>query len=360
VEDLRIALLESGARPVHVPRLLRRWLHGLPLAEPYRPRTPRRSTELAEALPRLEAWLDSLVTEVSRHPAPDGSCRALLRLRTGRTVEGVDLPRDGLCVSTQVGCAVGCRFCRTGQEGLVQQLTALEILAQVVRLRRERRMRRVVFMGMGEPAHNLDAVQDAIEALGQEGQLAHRNLVFSTVGDPRVFDRFGEARVRPALALSVHTLDDDRRAGLLPRAPRIAIDDLIGRSLDYADLTTYPLLVQWTLLEGVNDSFEEAERLARRLHGRRAIVNYIPFNDVEGNGYSRPSMERCVALVRALKAQGVRATLRWSAGQEVQGGCGQLRARAAAAVGQESPMPGCIVPENPSRNPATLLPRPFR
>ncbi len=330
VADLRAHFVACGARPVHVPRLLRRWLQGRPPAEPYRSRTPRRSALLEESLPRIVADLESLVTEVSRHPSPDDSCRLLLRLRSGRTVEGVNLPRDGLCVSTQVGCAVGCRFCRTGQEGLEEQLSALEILAQVVRARRERPIRRVVFMGMGEPAHNLDAVADAVTALGTEGQLAHRNLVFSTVGDPRAVDRFRSARVRPALALSVHTLDDDLRGDLLPRAPRVPVEELLRESLEYADATTYPLLVQWTLLEGINDSPEEAMRLVHRLRGRRALVNYIPFNDVEGNGYRRPPMSRCVDLVRRIKAEGVRATLRWSAGQEVQGGCGQLRARHAA------------------------------
>lgn len=328
VDDLRARFLEAGARPVHVPRLLRRWLLGWPLAEPLRPRTPRRSVEFSAALPGLEAELNATVREVSRHPSPDHSCRRLMQLRSGRTIEGVDLPRHGLCVSTQVGCAVGCRFCRTGEEGLIEQLSAVEILAQVAFARRERTVKRVVFMGMGEPAHNLDAVLDAIEVLGHAGQFAHKNLVFSTVGEARVFVRLPAGTVRPALALSIHTLDASRRADLLPRAPQSPPAELLAAGLDYADLTTYPLLVQWTLLEGVNDTLEEARRLAEMLKGRRAVVNYIPFNDVEGSGYRRPPMERCVSLVRTVKAAGIRATLRWSAGQEVEGGCGQLRARA--------------------------------
>jgi 23S rRNA (adenine2503-C2)-methyltransferase len=331
VRDLRDRLAAAGARPVHVRRFVRAWVQGRPLEEPPRPRTPARSAAFLAALPRLEEELRSLVTEVSRHPAADGSCRRLLRLRSGRTVEGVDLPRDGLCVSTQVGCAVGCRFCRTGEEGLIQQLAATEILAQVVLARRRRPLRRVVFMGMGEPAHNLDPVLDAVTTLGEDGRLAHKNLVFSTVGDPRVFGRLLGNRVRPGLAISIHTLDAELRADLLPRAPRVSPHDLLEAGLAYADATTYPLVVQWTLLAGVNDSLAEARDLAALLRGRRALVNYIPFNDVEGSGYARPGIPRCVELVREMKAAGIRATLRFSAGQEVDGGCGQLRARAATA-----------------------------
>jgi 23S rRNA (adenine2503-C2)-methyltransferase len=330
VESLRERLAAAGARPVHVRRIVRAWIRGRPFEEPVRPRTPRRSAALQAALPGVRAELDGLLTEVSAHPAPDGSCRRLLRLRSGRTVETVDLPRGGLCVSTQVGCAVGCRFCRTGEDGLLQQLTALEILAQVAAARRERTVRRVVFMGMGEPSHNLRAVLDAVTALGEEGGLAHKNLVFSTVGETAVLDRLLAERVRPGLALSLHALDPARRADLLPRAPREDPAELLRAGLDYAERTTYPLLVQWTLLDGVNDSPAEARRLADLLRGRLAVVNYIPFNVVEGTGFRRPPIGRCVELVRTVKAAGVRATLRMSAGQDVDAGCGQLRARAGA------------------------------
>jgi 23S rRNA (adenine2503-C2)-methyltransferase len=327
VGDLCARWLAAGARPLHVPTLLSRWLAGKPLGDPPRSRAGRFSEALLAALPAIEAGLDALLAEVERHPAADGSCRKLLRLSSGRTVESVDLPRDGLCVSTQVGCAVGCLFCKTGETGLLAQLSSLEILAQVVRARRERSVRRVVFMGMGEPSHNLDAVLDAVAALGTAGRLPHKSLVVSTVGDPPDFARMLARDVRPGLALSLHTLDAGLRGRLLPRAPRVAPDALLDAALEYAERTTYPLLVQWTLLEGVNDSSEEASRLAARLEGRRAIVNYIPFNAVEGSGFRRPPIERCVALVRSLKRAGVRSTLRMSAGQEVEGGCGQLRAR---------------------------------
>lgn len=327
LDDLRVHLAALGARAPHVRRLLSAWLRGRPLDAPAGPRAAALPARVAGALRGLQAALDSLAVEVARHPAADGSGRRLFRLRSGRTVEAVDLAREGLCVSTQVGCAVGCRFCRTGEEGLEAQLGALEILAQVARVRRARTVRRVLFMGMGEPAHNLTAVLEATGALAGAGRFAHKNIVFSTVGEPRVFERMLAGDVRPALALSLHTLDGALRAELLPRAPRVAPVPLLEAGLAYADRTTYPLLVQWTLLAGVNDSLDEAVHLAQRLRGRHAIVNYIPFNSVEGSGFARPSLERCVALVRAAKAAGVRATLRRSAAQDVEGGCGQLRAR---------------------------------
>ena len=331
VGDLRRALESLGARPVHVRRLLADWLTGADSwrASRRRNRIPRRSATLEAGLPDLLAHLDGLVHEIDRSAGADGSCRRLLRLPSGRSVETVDLPRSGLCVSTQVGCAVGCRFCRTGQEGLLQQLSPLEILAQVVHARRRHEVRRIVFMGMGEPSHNLEAVLEAVDTLADEGGFAQRVLVFSTVGDPEVFTRLAARRVRPSLALSLHSLDADLRRDLLPRAPRFDPLVLLGGALDYAEGRGTPLLLQWTLLEGINDSVEEARELGAALRDRRVIVNYIPFNEVEGAGYRRPSLDHCRLLTRTVRAHGALATLRLSAGQEIEGGCGQLRARAA-------------------------------
>jgi len=140
---------------------------------------------------------------------------------TDRWWRGVLLPRGGLCVSTQVGCAVGCVFCMSGRDGLQRQLGSAEIVAQVVLARRRRAVNKVVFMGIGEPAHNLDNVLEAIQLLGTQGNIGHKNLVFSTVGDLRVFERLTQGKVKPALALSLHTTDAALRARLLPRAPQI-------------------------------------------------------------------------------------------------------------------------------------------
>jgi 23S rRNA (adenine2503-C2)-methyltransferase len=184
-------------------------------------------------------------------------------------------------------------------------------------------------MGMGEPAHNLDNVLDAIELLGTDGAIGHKNLVFSTVGDRRVFERLPLGRVKPALALSLHTTNPELRARLLPRAPRIDPTELVELGEAYARTTGHPIQYQWTLLEGVNDSEGELEGIVRLLRGKYAIMNLIPYNTNEGLGFQRPAAERAIAMARTLHQRGVLTKLRNSAGQDIDGGCGQLRARAA-------------------------------
>jgi 23S rRNA (adenine2503-C2)-methyltransferase len=328
IEGLRQWLAAHDARPAHADFVLRRWLQALPDDQgPTRPAhyLPR---ALREEIAADDSPLNALVRERSAHPAEDGSVRLLLALRDGQTIESVLLPRGGLCVSTQVGCAVGCQFCMTGRDGLQRQLGSAEIVAQVAHSRRLRPVRKVVFMGMGEPAHNLDAVCDAIELLGAAGGIAHKNLVFSTVGDARVFERLPQLRVKPALALSLHTTNADKRARLLPRAPRIDPADLVELGERYARATTYPIQFQWTLLEGVNDGDDEVEGIARLLAGKYAVMNLIPFNPVEGSGFRRPSWERAAQIARTLHRRGILTKLRHSAGQDIEAGCGQLRARA--------------------------------
>ena len=261
----------------------------------------------------------------------DGVARLLVELADGQLVESVLLPRGGLCVSTQVGCAVGCVFCMSGRAGLQRQLGSAEIVAQVVLARRRRAVSKVVFMGMGEPAHNLDNVCEAIQVLGTQGNIGHKNLVFSTVGDLRVFERLPQEKVKPALALSLHTTDAAMREKLLPRAPQIAIEELVDHAEAYARATGYPVQYQWTLLAGVNDSDAELERIAELLAGKYAVMNFIPFNAVDGLAYSRPSPERIAYMVYTLKRRGILAKIRDSAGQEIEGACGQLRARAVKA-----------------------------
>ncbi len=307
--------------------MLRAWVRGLRLdgfAQTEDARLPR---VLQAALPDLTAMFDGLLKVRSEHRGSDASTRLLLSLGDGRTIESVLLPGDGVCVSTQVGCAVGCVFCMTGRDGLAGHLTSGEIVAQVALARTRQRVRRVVFMGMGEPAHNLDNVLDAITLLGEQGDLATKNLVFSTVGDRRVFERLPRETIKPALALSLHTTKPELRERLLPRAPRIEPAELVALADAYSRATKYPTQYQWTLLEGINDGDDELESLAALLQGHYAVVNFIPYNTVEGTGFRRPSWERAAEMTRFLHRRGVLAKLRRSAGQDVEAGCGQLRAR---------------------------------
>jgi 23S rRNA (adenine2503-C2)-methyltransferase len=330
IPDLQQRLADIGAKPRHIGRMTRAWLKGLPLdvgrrqqqAEDFLPLSVR------EGLPALSAEIDGLARLRSEHPAADGSARLLVELSDGQMVESVLLPRDGLCVSSQVGCAVGCVFCMTGKSGLLRQLGSAEIVAQVALARRFRPVKKVVFMGMGEPAHNLDNVLEAIDLLGTDGGIGHKNLVFSTVGDMRVFERLPQQRVKPALALSLHSTDAALRQALLPRAPQITPDELVDLGEAYARATGFPIQYQWTLLKGINDNQDEMDGILRLLKGKYAVMNLIPYNSLEDDEYQRPDGERIVQIVRYLHSRGVLTKVRNSAGQDIDGGCGQLRARA--------------------------------
>ena len=331
ITQLRQRLRDLGAKPCHEDRLLRGWSQVCSYDRKHSPTETFFPLALRNELPAIEAELNGLANLRNAYPADESVARLLVELADGQMVESVLLPRGGLCVSTQVGCAVGCVFCMSGRAGLQRQLGSAEIVAQVVLARRRRAVSKVVFMGMGEPAHNLDNVCEAIQVLGTQGNIGHKNLVFSTVGDLRVFERLTNETVRPALALSLHTTDATLRASLLPRAPQIAIEELVERAEAYARATSHPVQYQWTLLEGINDSDAELERIAQLLSGKYAVMNFIPFNKVDGLPYRRPSTERIAYMVGTLNRQGILARIRDSAGQDIEGACGQLRARAVKA-----------------------------
>ena len=330
IEHIRQQLRAHGAKPCHEERLLRAWAQLLPFDAGDRNHSQLAPLAVRNALPALARALQGLAHVHSEHAAADASVRLLVELADGQTVESVLLPRDGLCVSTQVGCAVGCAFCMTGRDGLQRQLGSAEIVAQVVLARARRNVKKVVFMGMGEPAHNLDNVLEAIDLLGTAGAVGHKNLVFSTVGDRRVFERLPQGRVKPALALSLHSTRAELRAQLMPKAPRIDPAELVELGERYARATGYPIQYQWTLLAGVNDTDEELAGLARLLAGKYAIMNLIPYNAVPGLDFARPSSDRAAAMSLFLHRHGILTKLRQSAGQDIDGGCGQLRARIVA------------------------------
>ena len=330
IEQLRQRLRRLGAGPGHEAHVLRRWLQARPQDSGRRRIEHYLPQALRGELPTLIAELAMLARLRSQHPGGDGSSRLLIDLADGQSVESVLLPRDGLCVSIQVGCAVGCVFCMTGRDGLTRQLGSAEIVAQVALARTLRPVKKVVFMGMGEPAHNLDNVIEAIELLGHEGAIGHKNIVFSTVGDERAFERLlslGAGCVKPALALSLHTTKPALRAELLPRAPRIAPADLVELGERYARASGYPIQYQWTLLAGINDGDDEVDGIVALLAGKYALMNMIPYNTVDGLEFRRPSADRAAAIAQALNRRGVLTKLRQSAGQDVDAGCGQLRAR---------------------------------
>jgi 23S rRNA (adenine2503-C2)-methyltransferase len=331
IESIRQRLRALGAKPLHEQRVLRDWLQVRPHDQGRQRPNDFLPQALREARPAFDAELQGVAHLLACHPTEDGSARLLVGLNDGETVESVLLPRDGLCVSSQVGCAVGCQFCMTGRSGLIRQLTSGEIVAQVVLARTQRAVKKVVFMGMGEPAHNLNNVMEAIELLGTEGNIGHKNLVLSTVGDVRVFERLPQGVVKPALALSLHTTKPELREQLLPRAPRLTPRELVDLGERYGRATHHPVQYQWTLLEGINDGEDELDGIVDLLKGKYAVLNMIPYNTIPDLQFKRPSWERARAIAISLHQRGVLTKLRDSAGQDVDGGCGQLRARAIAA-----------------------------
>ena len=244
--------------------------------------------------------------------------------------------RSTVCVSTQVGCAMGCVFCATGQQGFTRNLTPAEVLAQVLHFTRDRAAPRpvtnVVFMGMGEPLANYDATLAAVRWLiDRHGlDLRARGVTISTVGLEGPIRRLAGEGLQVGLAVSLHAPDDALRRRLIPTASGTTIDGLLDASRDYLERTGRRVSFAYALLEGVNDEPEQARRLADRLRGTRAHVNLIPYNPTAGGGLRRPSLARVRAFQRELQAAGVNATVRIERGVEIAAACGQLRTDVAA------------------------------
>jgi 23S rRNA (adenine2503-C2)-methyltransferase len=235
--------------------------------------------------------------------------------------------RATVCVSTQVGCAMRCVFCATGQQGFTRNLTPSEILAQVLHFARTERVTNVVFMGMGEPLANTHATLTAVRWLvSPDGMdLRARGVTVSTVGLRAGIRRLAEARLQIGLTISLHAPDDELRHHLIPTSAGTSIDDLVEAAREYIAATGRRVTFAYALLQGVNDSPEQARLLATRIRGIQAHVNLIPYNPTAGPGLRRPSRERVRAFQRALQEAGINATVRVERGVEIAAACGQLR-----------------------------------
>ncbi|MCC6781857.1 MAG: radical SAM protein [Planctomycetes bacterium] len=278
-----------------------------------------------------------LAESVSR----DGARRLVVGLADGQRVETVVMGDGGACLSTQVGCAVGCRFCASGLGGLVRNLTLDELFEQAVHARRiAPAIKRIVYMGIGEPTHNLDAVLELARILMLDGDVHERSQTLSTVGSLRALARLREASVRPSLALSVHAADDELRRELLPHTAREPIAELVAAADAYAAATGREVQYAVALLAGINDGDDHAEALAKLLAGTRGYLNVIPWNSVDELQFARPSRERALAFVARLRARGIFTTLRWSVGADADAACGQLRRVRASVAPVPSTDPG--------------------
>lgn len=265
----------------------------------------------------------------------DGTAKYLLKLSDGQTIESVLLPysdRTSVCVSTQVGCAAGCLFCATAMCGFVRNLTAGEIVDQVLTLQEHggRKITHVVFMGMGEPLLNLDNLLKAMQLLNEEVGISMRRLTVSTVGITPAISKLAELDLPFTLALSLHAPDDELRKQIIPMARKYPLPELLQACRDYANTTKRRVTFEYLLLAGVNDAPEQAHKLAKLLHGLLGHVNLIPYNAVAGREFQRPSGKAVQAFRRILEAEGIEVTQRLERGHEVAAACGQLKRQSSS------------------------------
>jgi 23S rRNA (adenine2503-C2)-methyltransferase len=291
-------------------------------------------TNLPAALrERLEGELPLSSLELQREArARDGTEKALFSTRDGRPVEAVLMRyRDGrrsLCLSSQSGCPLTCTFCATGRMRFGRNLTASEILDQALHFRRVEAVDHAVFMGMGEPLLNLDAVLEACERLPAVG-IGHRHTAISTVGWIPGIERMTREGPPVRLALSLHAADEALRSELMPVNDRYPLSDVLDACRAWYEARRRQVFVEYLMLDGVNDRYEQALALARVLEPRRAFkVNLIPYNPTDSDlgGSTRAATD---AFKAALEDHGVRATVRLTRGREIDAACGQLAARAA-------------------------------
>jgi 23S rRNA (adenine2503-C2)-methyltransferase len=264
--------------------------------------------------------------------AKDGTEKALFRTHDGRPIEAVLMRyRDGrrsLCLSSQSGCPLTCTFCATGAMKFGRNLTESEILDQALHFRRKEAVDHAVFMGMGEPLINVDNVLAACEKLPDIG-IAHRRTAISTVGWIPGIERLTSEGPAVRLALSLHAADETLRTELMPVNERYPLPDVIEACLDWSRARRQPVFVEYLMLDGVNDRYEQAMALADALQPREAFkVNLIPYNPTEA-GYQGSSRTAIDAFRSALEERGLRATVRLTRGRDIDAACGQLAARAA-------------------------------
>lgn len=262
--------------------------------------------------------------------AADGTVKALLQTADGRPLEAVLMRyRDGrrsLCLSSQSGCPLTCKFCATGSMRFTRNLTAAEIVDQALHFRRSERVDHCVFMGMGEPMLNLDAVLTACERLPDLG-IGHRHTAISTVGWIPGIERLTECDMPLRLALSLHAAEDALRSELMPVNERYPLGDVLDACRRHYERKRRRIFVEYVMLAGMNDRYEQALALARLLDPSIYKVNLIPFNPTDSP--YRGSSRQAIATFRAvLEEHGLAATVRLTRGREIDAACGQLAARA--------------------------------
>jgi len=293
-------------------------------------------TDLPQALREgLEGEMRLWSSEILRHTqAEDGTEKLLLQLAGGGQIECVLLRgkvRRTVCISTQVGCAMGCVFCASGLDGVERNLTTGEIIEQMLRLQMllgpDERLSHIVVMGIGEPLANLDALMPALEEANSPDGLSigARRITISTVGLPLAIDRLARADAIYRLAISLHAPNDELRNQLVPVNDKIGLAAIMKSADDYFDVSGRRLTFEYVLLAELNDKPQHAKELAQLLAGREALINVIPYNPVAGLPYRTPNMQRQNTFRRILEDAGLQVRFRHLKGDRIDAACGQLR-----------------------------------
>ena len=282
-----------------------------------------------------EQYQTSSLVPIKRLSSSDRQTeKVLFELPDKRMIETVLMryeERQTLCISSQAGCAMGCVFCATGQMGFSRDLSAGEIVEQVLFFARElkkidKKVTNIVVMGMGEPFHNYDAVMEAIHRLNAPNgfNLGARRFTVSTVGLVPAIQRFAAERSQINLAISLHAANNDLRAELLPIAKKYPLEELMRACKSYIEVTNRRVTFEWALIQGVNDRVEDARELAGLLKGLLCHVNVIPLNPTHAYSGKATTQERAIAFQKVLVQNGIPCTIRLRRGIDIQAGCGQL------------------------------------
>lgn len=322
ISQLEEILIKLGEKKF-AAKQLRAWLcKGVPFEE---------MTNLSKTL-RIklrESYNEGYARISQKHTSKDGTVKYLLELTDGNLVECVVMQYhhgNTLCVSTQVGCRMGCVFCASGIEGLIRQLTAGEMLSELIAARESGEISNVVLMGSGEPLDNYDNVTAFIRSLQAEFGIGMRHISLSTCGLVPGILKLADEQLSFTLCLSLHSATDKKRKQLMPIAKAYTINEIIEAAKVYFKKTGRRIIIEYTLIRGFNDGQEDLDALKRILKGLNCHINVIPLNHAAGE-FLPPSKTESYAFAAALERIGLSTTVRRALGSDIQGACGQLKRR---------------------------------
>jgi 23S rRNA (adenine2503-C2)-methyltransferase len=323
--ELKAVVDSRGHKPFRAKQLCE-WVYDKMVTD------PAAMSNVPNAMTDEFTFLTSSIVE--RADSEDGTMKLLLELADGELIECVSIPtakRHTVCLSTQVGCGMGCAFCASGEGGLKRNLTGGEIIEQIVHLAQaaERKVTHVVLMGMGEPLANYDNTVWAIEAMvdPRRFDLSARHITLSTIGLPKAIEKLSREDLPITLAVSLHAPNETLRRKIMPASHTITVAEVIKAAKHFFEARGRQVTIEYVVLGGLNDSKTCAEQLVRALRPLQCHINLIPFNAEESDLFRKPTQVAVLAFARMLEKAGMNVTIRKSRGGDIAAACGQLRRR---------------------------------